>query len=191
MIGNVPVGILGLLFEERLKTLFAAPAIAATFLVCNGVVLYVADRLRAQKPEMPEHDSQTDNLDARVAHLSWRQSIWIGAAQCLALIPGFSRTGLTLSAGLGNGLTHAEAARYSFLLATPIIAAASILKLPELFGAISQGYIGPLIAGIISSGIMAYVAAKFLTSYFKTKKLKPFAIYCVLAGIGSLLVLSF
>src|SRR5581483_10157220 len=116
---------LGFLFQQKLQDLFASPHAAAAFLVLNGVMLFGAEILR-RNLKKPAQASAT------VAGVSWRQSLGIGFMQCLALLPGFSRTGSTLSGGLIVGLSHEDAAHFSFLLATPIIFAAAVLKLPKL-----------------------------------------------------------
>ena len=183
IVSSIPAGILGLLFEDSLKNLFASPRIAAAFLILNGLLLFGAESLRKRSARENFHN------DERIAKISWMQSVKIGFAQCLALIPGFSRTGSTIAGGLMIGLDHNDAARYSFLLATPIILAASVLKLPELLGAGDRGSVGPIIAGSIVAAIAAYLSVRFLTKYFKTKKLAPFAFYCVTAGIIALIIL--
>ena len=181
--GSIPAGILGLLFEEKLKTLFASPEIVSVFLILNVVLLYGAEKMRKRKPApTANHD------DAEIAQMSWSQVVQIGGAQCLALIPGFSRTGSTIAGGLFVGLHHENAARFSFLLATPIILAASVLKLPELLVTGTPNVIGPILVGSISAGIAAYFSVKFLTKYFKTKKLTPFALYCMVVGVITSLV---
>jgi undecaprenyl-diphosphatase len=186
VIGTIPAGILGLLFEDTLKQLFATPLYAAFFLMCNGVLLYGAEYLG--KKNFVKTSAVTG--DSAIAHLTWMQSVKVGVMQCLALLPGFSRTGATLVGGLGVGLTHEEAARFSFLLATPIIFAAAALKLPEL--ALSNDFshiIGPILVGMITAGIGAYLSVRFLTRYFKTQTLTLFAMYCFAAGIIAMLVI--
>jgi undecaprenyl-diphosphatase len=182
VVSTVPVGILGLLFNERLTQLFAAPRLVAGVLMLNGIVLYGAEKLRTKAPE-----GRGD--DAILAHLSWTQAIGIGCAQCFALVPGFSRTGLTMTGGLVGGLSHENAARYAFLLATPVIFAAAVLKVPDLFAGggvdIGQSFLGALCAAIA-----AYLSIRFLTAYFQTKTLTPFAAYCVIAGGVFLLLLA-
>lgn len=119
----------------------------------------------------------------------WRGAL-IGSAQTLALLPGISRSGVTMTAGLLRGLTHDEAARFSFLLATPVILAAGVLKIPDLFGPLGAGIGGQVFAGSVASFVSAYLAVRFLTKYFHTQTLRPFAMYCVVAGVGSLLWLT-
>jgi undecaprenyl-diphosphatase len=184
IVASIPAGIIGLLFQDTLQSLFAVPKYAALFLIFNGCILYGAELLRRRKIQ-----SENKNTDEEISKTSWLQSIEIGAAQCLALIPGFSRTGSTLGGGLLAGLNHEEAARFSFLLATPIIFAASALKLPELFTANATTDFFPICAGFFASGIAAYFSVRFLTKYFKTKTLTPFAIYCISAGIIASVIL--
>ena len=185
IVGTIPAGILGLLFEDRLKTLLAKAMFVAVALILNGVLLFAAEHLRRNK-----QDAGSTNVDQRLAAVTWGQMVQVGCWQCLALIPGFSRTGATMTGGLLIGLSHEESARLSFLLATPIIGAAALLKLPELLSASVYSSLGPILVGMVSSAIAAYLTVKFLSGYFKTKNLTPFAIYCSLLGLGTLLLLS-
>jgi len=175
VLSTVPVGVLGLLFQEQLTQLFAAPKLVAGALILNGALLFAGEKLRTRAPE-----GKVD--DRALARLSWLQAVGVGIAQCFALIPGFSRTGATMTASLYNGLSHENSARYAFLLATPVIFAASLLKVPDLFadGGVAAG---PAFFGALCSAIAAYFSIRFLTKYFETKTLTPFAVYCVLAGI--------
>lgn len=189
IVGTIPTGILGLLLEEKLKNLFAIPKLAALFLIGNGLLLYGGELLRRKK--MGEKKPAKDN-DTRIAkQLSWNQAIMVGTMQAIALIPGFSRTGASLVGGLVVGLSHEDAARYSFLLATPIIAAAAVLKLPELALNNYNQQIVPLIIGVLSAAVFAYFSVKFLTRYFKLHDLKSFAIYCTLVGVITSLLFLF
>lgn len=187
IVSTIPAGIAGLLFQERIQQLFAAAQLVAFALILNGVVLFAAERLRKRAQE-----GRAD--DAKIARLSWAQSVGIGLAQCFALIPGLSRTGLTMTGGLVSGLSHENAARFSFLLATPIIFAAAVLKVPELFGLPAAAnsaqagspILGQAIVGALCAAVAAYLSVRFLTKYFETKTLTTFAIYCVAAGIIAL-----
>ena len=184
VVATIPAGILGLLFEKTFKNLFSNPQLVAGMLILNGVLLFGAELLRKKRKEQTaSHSTQ------RIAKLTWAQAIKIGILQCIALIPGFSRTGATLTGSLLVGLSHEDAVRFSFLLATPIIGAASVLKLPELAGATDRAVLIPVLIGAITSGIAAYFSVKFLTKYFETKTLTPFAVYC--SVVGALLSILF
>ena len=183
VVSTIPAGILGLLLEEALQSLFAAATIVAVALILNGGVLYAVEVLKRSRPEEGPPD------DGKLAALSWPQAILIGLAQCFALIPGFSRTGLAMTGGLLSGLSHENAARYSFLLATPIIFAAAVLKVPDIFANGGQG-VGEAVAGAIAAAVSAYFSVRFLVRYFETKSLRPFAIYCVIAGLAALVLVA-
>ncbi len=122
--------------------------------------------------------------------MSFRQALGIGTAQALALIPGISRSGVTMGGGLLAGLSNEDAARYSFLLATPVIGAAGVLKLPELLGSTGDGVRGQALVGAVAAALTTWAAVKFLLRYFETNRLSPFGIYCICAGIFCLVVFS-
>jgi undecaprenyl-diphosphatase len=177
VIGTIPAGLLGLLLEHKLRHVFASPQSASIFLALNGVMLFGAERLRRRAVQVEKDD------DARIARqMGWLQAVGVGAAQALALIPGFSRSGATMGGGLLVGLTNKDAARFAFLLATPIIGAAAVLKLPELFGHQGDGVRGQALVGALCSAVTAYFAVRFLMRFFETNTLIPFAVYCLLAG---------
>jgi undecaprenyl-diphosphatase len=198
VLATIPVGIAGLALEHVFRTALGRPIPAAVFLAVNGIVLFGGERLRrrAHAPAVAataaheSHGRELTSADERVARLPLPQGVLIGSAQILALLPGISRSGVTMVAGLLRGLSHEEAARFSFLLATPVILAAGLLKIPDLFGPLGQGIHGQVLAGSVASFGSAYLAVRFLTRYFETRTLTPFAIYCTLAGIGSLLWLT-
>jgi len=187
IIGTIPAGILGLALEHKLRTLFASPTAAAIFLTVNGVLLLAVERFRKRPPR--PGDGEGDG-DERIAKMGFRQALGIGAAQALALIPGISRSGVTMGGGLLAGLSNEDAARYAFLLATPVIAAAGLLKLPELLGTTGDGVRGQALVGAIAAAITTWAAVKFLLRYFETNRLTPFGIYCICAGIFCLVVFS-
>ena len=199
IVGTIPVGICGLLLEHLFRTTLGRPIPAAAFLIANGVVLYGGERLRRRADAAAPVPATTAAggpgsardadaaADARLAQLSLSRGALIGSAQVLALLPGLSRSGVTMAAGLLRGLSHEDAARFSFLLATPVILAAGALKIPDLVGPLGAGIGGPIIAGSIASFVSAYLAVRFLTRYFETRTLTPFAIYCVLFGTASLI----
>jgi undecaprenyl-diphosphatase len=198
---TVPVGLAGLLLEHTVRTAFGKPLPASLFLILNGVLLALVERLRGRRRRVPVpvgvegvyassasgkgvsagHGGDAVS-DERLATQSWGQALLIGAAQILALLPGVSRSGATIGAGLLRGLSHEDAARFAFLLATPVILAAGVLKLPDLAGPQGHGILGQVLAGSVAAGLAAYVSLRFLTKYFETRTLNPFAVYCVIAG---------
>ena len=197
IVGTIPAGILGLLFEHPLRSLFANPKAAAAFLAVNGTLLFVFEVLRRRAPGAPERAEEleqrpetptSEEAEKRLATLGWREAVGVGTAQAAALFPGISRSGVTMGGSLFVGLTHEDAARYAFLLATPIIGAAAILKLPDLFGAEGDGVRGQALVGALCAGVFAWASVKFLMRYFETNRLTPFAAYCLLAGVVSLVV---
>src|SRR5205807_8000755 len=157
------------------------PASSAAFLIANGFMLYGAEMLRRRPPRA--EDAEVDP-DARIARLNWLQALAVGASQAIALIPGFSRSGATMGGGLLVGLSNEDAARYSFLLATPIIGAAAALKLPELFGHQGDHVRGPALVGALCAAVTAYLSVRFLMRFFETNRLTPFAAYCLAAGLA-------
>jgi undecaprenyl-diphosphatase len=183
VVGTIPAGILGISLQDKLRHAFASPRSAAVFLLLNGLMLYGAELLRRRAPVHEKGDP-----DERIAELvGWKEAIGVGAAQALALIPGFSRSGASMGGGLLVGLSNEDAARYAFLLATPIIGAAAVLKLPDLFGHAGNGVRGQALVAALCSAVTAYLAVRFLMRYFETNRLTPFAVYCFLAGLGCLL----
>jgi undecaprenyl-diphosphatase len=180
VVGTIPAGLLGLLLEDSLRSVFASARSAAFFLILNGVLLYGAERLRRRAPV----NETGENSDRRIAvRTGYRDAVGIGAAQALALIPGFSRSGASMGGGLLAGLSNEDAARFSFLLATPIIGAAALLKLPELFGSEGDGVRGPALVASLCAAVTAYLSVRFLVRYFETNRLTPFAAYCFVAGL--------
>jgi undecaprenyl-diphosphatase len=180
VLGTIPAGILGLALQDYLRKLFASAEYASIFLALNGLMLYGAELLRRRAPVVAEDD------DERIARtVGWRQAFTVGAAQAIALIPGFSRSGAAMGGGLLVGLSHKDAARFAFLLATPIILAAAVLKLPELAGSQGNGVRGPALVGALCAAFSAYLSVRFLMRYFETRTLTPFAIYCACAGTAT------
>ena len=181
--GTVPAGILGMLLEHKVRELFGGFTVAAVFLMVNGLVLLAGDRLK-QRDGSPGPES-----------LTWNKAFLIGCAQALALIPGISRSGVTLVAGILCGLDYAASARFSFLLATPIIGVAGLLEIPKLLhqhaaSALPEGLLLVILLGGVLSGVFAWLSTWFLMRWFKSHELmalRPFGIYCLLAGAIALL----
>ncbi|MGZ4611717.1 MAG: undecaprenyl-diphosphate phosphatase [Kineosporiaceae bacterium] len=234
VIATIPVGMTGLLLEHLFRTTLGRPIPAAAFLMANGVVLLVGERVRrrnpapavpasvgARRPTVADADrvagaatgvitvgerdddpgirgADTDlpstgddaAADARLARLGVWDALLVGASQSLALLPGISRSGVSMVAGLFRGLSHEDAARFSFLLATPVILAAGVLKLPDLFGPLGNDVRGQVLAGSVASFVAAYLSVRWLTRWFRTRTLTPFAIYSRIVGDLSLVVLS-
>jgi undecaprenyl-diphosphatase len=185
VVATIPVGLAGLLLEQLFRTTLGKPIPAAVFLFLNGIALYAGEVLRKRTADdEPEHSGEA--VDNRLGELPMGRGVLIGSAQILALLPGISRSGIAIVAGLWRGLSHEDAARFSFLLATPIILAAGVYKIPELFGPVGAGIGGQVLAGSIASFVCAYLSVRFLTRYFQTRTLTPFAIYCALVGAASL-----
>jgi undecaprenyl-diphosphatase len=182
VVGTIPAGILGLLLEHKLRSVFASATSAALFLALNGLLLFGAELLRRRAPQTAVDD------DVRIARtVSFRDAFLVGAAQALALIPGFSRSGATMGGGLLVGLSNKDAARFAFLLATPIIGAAALLKIPDLLGPHGDGVRGQALVASLCSAVTAYLAVRFLMRFFETNTLTPFAAYCAVAGTACFL----
>jgi undecaprenyl-diphosphatase len=189
IVGTIPAGILGLALQHPLRTLFASAETASLFLILNGILLLAFERLRRRRPESGDWEGDSDPRIAR--RVSLKQAAAIGTAQAAALIPGISRSGVTMGGGLLVGLSNEDAAKFGFLLATPVIAAAGVLKLPELFGSAGDGVRGPALVGAIAAAFTTFLAVRFLLRWFRTNRLTPFGIYCVVAGIIFSLIFAF
>lgn len=185
IVGTIPAGLLGLIFQKKLEALFVTPRFVAVVLILNGFLLYGIELVKRQRVR---YENLRNTGDVAIARQNWFQALGTGTAQALALIPGFSRTGASLGGGLLSGLDHESAARFSFLLATPIIFAAAALKLPELFH--THYPILPAAAGFVAAAVTATISVKFLLRYFRTNTLTPFAWYCVIAGLISVFILA-
>jgi undecaprenyl-diphosphatase len=190
VIATIPVGIVGLAFEHELRTLFAKPLAAAILLTINGAILATGELLRRRATTRPHRSpSGVETADGALgdgATVNTTDALVVGSSQIAALFAGISRSGITMVAGLLRGLDHEDAARFAFLLATPVIFAAGVYKLPDLLGPLGNGIRGQVVVGSIVAGICAYLAVRFLTRFFHTRTLTPFAVYCVIAGIASI-----
>lgn len=185
VVGTIPAGLVGFFFEKTLRALFGSPTIAAVFLVVNGGIMFAGERLRRRSAVSVQTDGSKD-----LETLDWRAALAIGLAESAALIPGISRSGITIVAGLLTGLQHEPAARFSFLLATPIILAAGLLEVPVLVGPEGQAMLGLALLGGAVAGIAAFLSVKFLMRYFEFGRLDPFAYYCCGFGLISLAILA-
>jgi len=191
VVGTIPTGVVGLLLQNPLKSLFGDPRAASAFLIVNGGILFAAEMFRRRDERRREAAATAvlahevgDPRYARIEGLSLRTALFVGAFQAGALLPGISRSGITMAAGLVAGLRHEEAARFSFLLATPIILAAGLLEVPSL------GTDGPTalvaVGAAVVSGVVAYASARFLLRYLRLGRLDPFAYYCAALGVAGL-----
>ena len=196
VLSTIPAGITGLLLEHTLRTVFAKPLAAAVFLTVNGLILLGGEWLRRRAPRHRDVAETPDlatagPVDVAIAgQVSPRDAGVIGVLQTAALLPGISRSGITMVGGLLRGLTHEEALRFSFLLATPIILAAGVYKVPDLVGPLGDGIRGQALAGAAAAFVAALVAARFLERWFRTRTLLPFALYCLVAGAVSIVHFS-
>jgi undecaprenyl-diphosphatase len=212
IIATIPVGITGLALEHTFRTLFAKPLAAAIFLTINGLILLAGEALRRRAPTGADDIDDMDGADEphgshlvadpqpatrsaspaveadpapaarRLATLHYGEAAVIGSFQTFALLAGISRSGIAMVGGLARGLSHRDAARFSFLLATPVILAAGMLKLPTLAGPAGAHIHGQVLVGAVVAGLASYLSVKWLTGYFETRTLIPFAIYSLLAG---------
>jgi undecaprenyl-diphosphatase len=184
IVASIPVGILGLALEHQLRTLTAKPEVASIFLVVNGFLLLGAEwfRRRAEVRELAIREGAKPDGGRRLATLEYREAAVIGVAESSALVAGISRDGVAMGAGLARGLDHSDAARYAFLLATPIILAAGLFKLPDLTGPLGSGIRGQAAVACVTAAIAAVITVAFLVRWFQTRTLIPFAIYCVAFG---------
>jgi undecaprenyl-diphosphatase len=174
--GTIPVGILGVLLQSSVKALFASPIPVSAFLAANGVLMLAGEQLRRRQHADAGHAYR------RLDQLSPREGVFVGVVQSLALLPGISRSGAAIVAGLLRDLHHDDAARYSFLLATPVILAASVLEIPTLFAPQAHVALVQAAAGCVVAGVTAYASVVFLTRWFRHNDLAPFAWYCIAAG---------
>jgi len=186
VVASIPAGVLGLAFEHQLRTLTAKPKVAAIFLIVNGGVLFAAERFRrrAQVRELAIREGAKPDGARELGTLEYREALVVGVAQSSALVAGISRDGVTMGAGLARGLDHSDSARFAFLLATPIILAAGVVKLPDLLGHLGNGIRGQAFVACAVAAVTAVFTVRFLVGYFKTKTLTPFAVYCLLFGVA-------
>jgi undecaprenyl-diphosphatase len=206
-VATLPAGLVGLAFEHALRVLFARPLAAAAFLTVNGLLLLAGEGLRRRAvrragsapaparsraggaagppPEAPASEPASVP-EAALAGLGVGDALLIGAAQILAFFAGISRSGATMVAGLARGLDHEQAAHFAFLLATPIILAAGVYKLPDFLGPNGDGVRGQVVAGSVVAGVAAWLSVRFLARWFQTRTLAPFAVYCLVVGAACL-----
>ncbi len=192
VVATIPTGVVGLALEHTLRTLFAKPLAAAIFLTINGVILLAGERARrrsAVRKLVAAHPTTGGGMDEgrQLDTLDFREAGAIGVAQVGSLFAGISRSGVTMVAGLLRGLDHEDAARFSFLMATPIILAAGVYKVPDLAGSLGDGVRAQALVGSLFAGVAAFVSVHFLVRFFRSGTLLPFAVYSLAAGIVSII----
>lgn len=189
VIGTIPAGLLGLLLESKLRSQFAYPLFAAIFLVINGFILLMGD-YRQRLGVKRRNETVRASSQTTIKKLTFGRAGLMGIAQSFALIAGISRSGITMTTGLFSGLSAESAARFSFLLATPVIFLAGIYKLPELAKPAAHTILPQTLVGAVVAGVAAYVSVRFLDTYFQNKRMWPFAVYCFVFG-GFMIVFQF
>ncbi|MDQ6848129.1 MAG: undecaprenyl-diphosphate phosphatase [Candidatus Dormibacteraeota bacterium] len=189
VVGTIPATVIGFLLETQLKSLFAHPRTAALFLLVNGVILATAEVLRRRDERRRGGRDRTgrEQRFGTVEELSYLRAGLVGLFQAAALLPGISRSGVTMAGSLVAGLRHTEAVRFAFLLATPVILGAGLLEVPQLGG--SGAPLGLYTLGAVIAGVIAYASARLLVKYFEIGRLDPFAGYCAALGVVGLIVL--
>ncbi|WP_349259785.1 undecaprenyl-diphosphate phosphatase [Actinospica sp.] len=209
---TIPVGLAGVILDKVLRTTLGKPMYAGMFLMLNGLVLYLAERgpgraLTAKQNkggrrgrggassdtsvrELDKHGRELPPdiaSDVRLSRLSVKTGMMVGAAEIAGLFPGLSRSGATIVTGLFKGMSREDAARFAFLLATPVILLAGLYKLPTLMQTQFSDWRGPALAGAVVAFFASYFSVKFLVRYFENKSLMPFAIYCGVVGLLSVI----
>jgi undecaprenyl-diphosphatase len=186
IVATIPAGVVGLVLERTLRMLTAKPLAAAIGLMVNGLLLFAAEhyRRRAEVRALAQREGAKRDGGRELPTLEYREAIVIGVAQSAGLVAGISRDGVTMGAGLARGLDHGDSARFAFLLATPIILAAGIFKLPDLTGHLGDGVRGQAVVGCLAAAVAAVFTVRFLVNYFRTRTLTPFGVYCLLFGLA-------
>jgi undecaprenyl-diphosphatase len=177
VVGTVPVAIIGVFLEKPVRQFFGSSAIVAGFLILNAFVMFAGEWLRRRSLAAAPASAVVPLRD-----LTWGDGARVGFSQAAALFPGISRSGSSIVAGLLLRLSHEDAARYSFLLATPVIVAASVLELPKLFEPGAHAVLVQAIVGGILAALTAYASVAFLTRWFHSHDLRPFGWYCLIVG---------
>jgi undecaprenyl-diphosphatase len=217
VVATIPVGVVGLEFEHAFRTLFAKPLAAALFLTLNGLILLAGEYFRRRQegeaalgsglagdaastggppPDPPPGRGHTESegrvtidaeAEADIAAVGIRSAFVIGASQSLALFAGISREGVAMVGGMFRGLSRENALRFAFLLSAPVIFAAGALKVPDLTGHLGEGIRGQVLAGSLAAVITSLLAIAFLSRYFRTRTLIPFAVYSLVFGVVSII----
>ncbi len=174
VLGSIPAALLGLLFEDFFEMLFGTPVLVSLLMLVTAGMLAASERFGRKGRELED--------------LRWGDALRIGFGQSVAIAPGISRSGATIASGLVSGIERAAAARFSFLLSTPVILGAGVWQLKDLFGSVGwQAHLAPMLIGLSVSAIVGYASIRFLLAYLRQHRLYPFALYCLLVGVTGLL----
>jgi undecaprenyl-diphosphatase len=203
--GTIITGLIGAVLEKHIRRLFDEPKyywIVAAVLMFNGLIMIYADVLKRRvsvvedpvKQEGPHTADPATDIPSERRHaedLTFIEAAAVGATQSFALIPGISRSGVTIVAGLLAGLSYEEAGRFSFMLGTPIIGLAALKEVHKILAPDVRGNLPITLAAALLSGITAYLSTFFLMRYFRHNRLAPFGWYCIAFGLYALIVLKF
>jgi undecaprenyl-diphosphatase len=184
IVASIPAAVFGLAFEHQLRTITAKPEVASIFLVVNGFLLLGAElaRRRAAVRELAIREGAKPDGGRELDTLDFREAGIIGVAQSSALIAGISRDGVCMGSGLARGLDHSDSARFAFMLATPIILGAGIIKIGDITGRLGNGIRGQALVACLVAAVAALFTVRFLVRWFRSQTLTPFAVYCLLFG---------
>jgi len=177
ILGTIPAGLAGLLLKDKVEAAFSDPMMTAVMLFITAILLTLAEVFTKKTRELE--------------HLSWLDALIVGAFQAISIFPGVSRSGATISGGLFRGLNRQDAARYSFLLSIPIMAAAGLMAFSDLLAVPGLSSFLPLVlVGFIFAALVGYFAIRWFLAFLKSKSLLPFALYCALLSVVVLLVMG-
>lgn len=190
IVATIPAALIAVIFQNLLRTQFAKPLSAIVFIIINGFILLAGDSyITNHQPARQRGRAALISTAARASEqITFGRAILIGVIQVGALVAGISRSGITMIGGIYSGLNREDAARFSFLLATPIILAGGIYELPSVFGHASDGIHGQMLLGALCAAVGAYFAVRFLDKYFQKRSLRPFGYYCIAIGLVMLLL---
>lgn len=188
LLATIPAGLVALIFQSKLQEQFAKPIGAIFFITLNGLLLLYGDRYIRKKKSNKDKPRDLSREDIITDKLTVKRSILIGFSQVFALFAGISRSGITMLGGVFSGLGRDEAAEFSFLLATPIIFAAGLYKLPSALGNKASGMHTQMIIGAVAAAVAAYLSVRFLDKYFKKNSYWPFGVYCIAVGVIVMLI---
>jgi len=175
LLSSLPAGIAGLFLKSLVEDAISSPLVVSIFLVINAFILFIGDRI--------------GKFQRRLQDLEWVDSLWIGIAQILALFPGISRSGATISGGLFRNLERRDAARFSFLMSMPVMFGAGVIALFDLSDAANaSAQVGPLLVGFLAAIVVGYLAIRWFLGFLARRSLTIFAVYCFVIGSLGILI---